>query len=63
MSRKTADVSPVTTLTLDNRQAGKVYLFLRDGVVVGACGEDPIRFMGLTEAQARHLALSVGRAG
>lgn len=33
-----------------------MYLTLSDGVVVGAMGADPARYMGLTEAQARHKA-------
>lgn len=33
-----------------------VYLFHRDGVVVGAVGSDPKRFMGLTLTAATALA-------
>jgi hypothetical protein len=46
-----------TTLTLKDRASGnKMYLTIRDGVVVGAMGADPARYMGLTEAQAKHRA-------
>jgi hypothetical protein len=42
-----------TTLNLKDRvSGGRIYLTIRDGVVVGAMGADPARYMGLTEAQA-----------
>ena len=34
----------------------KIFLTLRDGVVVGAMGSEPARFVGLTESEARHRA-------
>jgi hypothetical protein len=47
----------MTTLTLKDRlSGGSMYLTLRDGVVVGAMGSDPARYMGLTEAAARRKA-------
>ncbi len=46
-----------TELTLRDRAAGqKIWLTLRDGVVVGAMGSSPARYIGLTEAEARHKA-------
>jgi hypothetical protein len=47
----------ITTITLRDRVSGnQMYLTLRDGTVIGAMGSDPARYMGLTEAQARHKA-------
>jgi hypothetical protein len=46
-----------TTLTLKDRVSGnRMYLSLRDGVVVGAMGADPKRYLGLTEQAAKHKA-------
>ncbi len=39
-----------------------VWINVRDGVVVGAMGSDPRRFIGLTEARARHVARYGGAA-
>ena len=47
---------PAVRLTLRDRERGHISLTLRDGIVVGAAGSEPKRFMGLSEAQARHLA-------
>lgn len=33
-----------------------IWISVRVGVVVGAMGSDPKRFLGLTEARARHVA-------
>lgn len=33
-----------------------MYLTIRNGIVVGAMGSDPSRYMGLSEDQARKLA-------
>lgn len=33
-----------------------IWIAITEGKVVGALGSDPQRYMGLTEAQARHLA-------
>lgn len=48
--------SPTKLLTLPDRKRGHISLTLCDGVVVGAMGSEPQRFIGLTETQARHLA-------
>ena len=50
-------------LTLPDKHSGcKIFLRLRDGVVVGAMGSDPKRYIGLTEARARHLARYGGKS-
>ena len=49
------------TITIKNRSAGRLTLTIRDGVVVGAFGSDPARFVGLTEARARHVARYGGK--
>lgn len=49
-------VVPARKLALRDRIRGKVWLNLRDDVVVGATGSEPERFIGLTESQARHVA-------
>ncbi len=40
----------------DKASRNTIWLSIRDGVVVGAIGSDPARFMNLTEARARHVA-------
>ncbi len=40
----------------DRVSGGFVFLSIRGGVVVGAMGADPARFVGLTEQAARHRA-------
>lgn len=40
----------------DRASSQKIYLTIRDGIVVGAMGSDPKRYLGLTEAAARHKA-------
>jgi len=50
-----------TDLKLRDRGRGHIVITLRDGVVVGAMGSEPERFMGLTLEQARHLARYGGR--
>jgi hypothetical protein len=40
----------------DKLSGGSVWLRLRDGKVVGAMGSDPDRFVGLTLAEAKHVA-------
>lgn len=44
------------TLTLKNKGRGSIFLVIRGGVVIGALGCEPGRFIGLTEARARHVA-------
>lgn len=48
-------------LTLTDRGRGRIHLAIRDGVVVGALGSEPGRFVGLTVARARHVARYGGR--
>lgn len=49
-----------TTIKLkDKYSGGFMVLVLRGGVVTGACGCEPARYIGLTESDARH----VGRYG
>jgi hypothetical protein len=52
------DALTVTTeLVLKDRYSGnRVFLTLRDGVVVGAMGCEPQRYVGLAEQDARHKA-------
>ena len=46
-----------TELTLRDKASGqRIFLTMRDGAVVGAMGSDPQRYIGLTEAAARHKA-------
>ena len=45
-----------TSLALKDRSRGTIWLSIRDGVVVGAMGSDPKRFIGLTVALAQRLA-------
>lgn len=40
----------------DRASGGYIYLTIRHGVVVGAMGCTPKRFVGLTESEARHRA-------
>jgi hypothetical protein len=47
---------PDPTVTLKDKGRGYVELTLRDGVVIGACGSEPKRYMGLNMKQARDLA-------
>jgi hypothetical protein len=47
----------MTTLVLKDRMSGhKIYLTLREGVVVGAMGSEPRRYLGLSEREARRKA-------
>lgn len=48
---------PAVMLNLrDKASGGRIYLNVRGGHVVGAMGADPYRYLGLTEADARHVA-------
>lgn len=49
-------VEGASEVRLKDRERGQVTLRLRDGVVVGAMGSEPQRFMGLTLERARHVA-------
>lgn len=51
-----------TQLILNDKGRGRIFLSMLDGVVVGAMGSDPSRFVGLTEAAARHVARYGGTA-
>lgn len=45
------------TITLKDKHSGNlVWITLRDGIVVGAAGSDPNRYLGKTEQRARHMA-------
>ncbi len=50
------------TVTMKDKGRGRVWLTVRDGVVVGAMGSDPARFVGLTIEAARHRARYGGRS-
>ena len=45
-----------TSLALKDRSRGTIWLSIRDGVVVGAMGSEPERYIGLTVALAQRLA-------
>lgn len=45
-----------TRIKLTDKGRGHVWLAIRDGVVVGAMGSEPSRFVGLSVEHARHLA-------
>jgi hypothetical protein len=46
-----------TELVLKDKASGfRIFLTLRADVVVGAMGSNPERYVGLTVAEARHLA-------
>lgn len=49
------------TTKLNDKGHGQIWITVRDGVVVGAMGSDPQRYLGLTEARARHVARYGGR--
>ncbi len=51
-----------TTEVLRDRERGTIHLTIRDGVVVGAMGSEPKRFIGLTVDRARHVARYGGRS-
>ncbi len=42
-----------TLLILKDKHRNRIFLTLRGGVVVGAMGSEPARYLGLTEAAAR----------
>lgn len=47
---------PDPVVTLADKRRGEIVLTLRDGLVIGAVGSEPERYVGLTEARARQLA-------
>lgn len=52
----------MSTMTLKDKHSGlSIFLTLRDGVVVGAMGCEPGRYIGLTEARAKHVARYGGK--
>lgn len=55
------DAHPVVKLK-DRDSRNYVWLTIRDGVVVGAMGSDPRRYMGMTLEQAKHLARHGGKS-
>ncbi len=46
----------MASLKLKDKGRGHVWLNVRDGVVVGAMGSEPKRYIGLTVDRAKHLA-------
>jgi hypothetical protein len=52
----------ITHVTLKDRGRGFIWLSLRGGVVVGAVGSEPSRYMGLALERARHIARYGGRS-
>ena len=48
--------SSSSPIKLKDRDRGHVWLWVRDGLVVGAMGSEPKRYIGLTLGQAKHLA-------
>ena len=50
-------------LILKDRGRGRIWLVIRNGIVTGAMGSEPERYVGLTIDQARHLARYGGRRG
>lgn len=43
-------------LKLKDRDRGYIWLTVRDGIVVGAMGSDPQRYVRLTIERAKHVA-------
>ena len=56
----TAPELPVLILR-DKLSGGRVHLWITGGIVTGAMGTEPARYMGKTEARARHVARYGGR--
>jgi hypothetical protein len=48
-------------LKLKDRNRGLIWLTIRDGVVVGAMGSEPKRYLGMTVAVAKHVARYGGK--
>lgn len=48
-------------IVLNDKGRGRICLAIRAGLVVGAMGSEPGRFVGLTEQRARHIARYGGR--
>ena len=56
-TRKSAPDPTTSSLKLKDRYSGAhVWLTVRDGIVVGAMGSDPKRYVGMTLDQAKHVA-------
>ena len=53
--RKGAASTPAIKLK-DRYSGGHVWLTVRDGIVVGAMGSDPKRYLGMTIDEAKHVA-------
>jgi hypothetical protein len=43
-------------LALKDKGRGTIWLWMRDGIVIGAMGSEPRRYLGLTKSQSRYLA-------
>lgn len=51
-----------TQITLKDRYSGNfIFLNVKDGVVVGAVGSEPKRYLGMTLAAAKHYARYGGK--
>jgi hypothetical protein len=55
------DVRGESLVLRDRYSGGKIYLTVRNGVVVGAMGSDPARYVGMPIATARYYARHGGR--
>lgn len=60
-TKKTGDASTTTVKLKDRYSGDHVWLTVRDGVVVGAMGSDPKRYVGMTIERARHVARHGGK--
>lgn len=47
---------PDPVIRITDKHRGQITLTMRDGIVIGAMGSEPQRYIGLTELRARQLA-------
>ena len=55
-TRKGSQDPTTSVLKLKDRKRGHVWLTVRDGIIVGATGSEPRRYVGMTLDQAKHVA-------
>ncbi len=56
-AKKAKGLGSTSTIKLHDRYSGgAIWLTIRDGVVVGAMGSDPKRYMGMSLTRAKHVA-------
>lgn len=55
-TRRAPDPTTSSVKLKDRYSGGDIWLTVRDGVVVGAMGTEPKRYLGMTLDQARHVA-------